>query len=127
MKTFAMLAAIAALAACNDTGNGDPPLVDETLMATGESAEGTLPGTYRVTLPDGITGTSMLMEDGTYLDTFDERSESGTWSEVDGKTCFDPDGDDAPTRCYAIGDPAADGSFTATPDEGEPVRVRKLD
>ncbi len=62
------------------------------------------------------------MEDGTYLDTFGEQSESGTWSEIDGKISFDLQGGEAPARCYAIGATDADGSFTATPEEA--IRVR---
>lgn len=127
MKMLAMFLAAAALAACSGTEDGDAPSADETRIAAGESAGGTMPGTYQVTLPDGTIGTSMLMEDGTYLDTFGERSESGTWADAAGKTCFDPDGEETPARCYSIGEPAADGSFTVTPDKGDPVKIRKLD
>jgi major membrane immunogen (membrane-anchored lipoprotein) len=127
MRTFVMLCAVTALTACNSAEESDAPAVEETLIAADESAEATAPGTYQVILADGSTGTSMLMEDGTYMDSFGDEAENGTWSEVEGKVCFDPDGDQAPTRCYAIGETAADGSFTATPDRGEPIRVRKLD
>jgi hypothetical protein len=44
---------------------------------------------------------------------------------ADGKTCFDPDGDEGPT-CYTETAVGADGSFTATPDKGDPVTVKKI-
>ena len=44
---------------------------------------------------------------------------------ADGKTCFDPEGVEA-AMCYTETAPAGDGSFTATPDEGEPVTVKPV-
>lgn len=128
MKRYAILCTLAVLAACDGAMQEDAPRVDETVIAADEGSEGpATPGTYQVTLADGSIGTSMLMEDGTYMNTFGDETETGTWSNQDGKACFDPEGESLPSRCYAIGGTAADGSFTATPDGGDPVRIRKLD
>jgi len=128
MRHVALLAAVTALSACNGAENDATPLVDETVIAADEASEGpATPGTYQVSLADGSTGTSVLSQDGTYMDTFGEETETGTWSNEGGQACFDPEGADAPPRCYAISETAADGSFTATPDDGEPVNIRRLD
>ncbi|KRA83483.1 hypothetical protein ASD76_05405 [Altererythrobacter sp. Root672] len=98
----------------------------EAITADIPPSETSTVGTYQVTLADGTKGTSTLTEDGRYVDRFSGQTEEGNWAEVDGKTCFDPDEGDTATRCYVLGETAADGTFVATPDEGDPVTVRKL-
>jgi hypothetical protein len=138
MKKLLLVAGFAALAAC---GQKQEPAASEDTNATVAEADanaadanaagmvtanGSLPGTYEVTMKDGSKGQSTLNPDGTYVDKDSDGSESkGTWNVAGGKTCFDPEGDEGPT-CYTETSTAADGSFTATPDKGDPVTVKKI-
>ena len=90
------------------------------------TANGSAPGTYDVTAKDGTKSQSTLLADGTYVDTdaAGKETSKGTWVVTGGKTCFDPDGDEA-AMCFTESAPGADGSFTATPDKGDPVTVKK--
>ncbi|HEU0311160.1 MAG TPA: hypothetical protein VFR36_08090 [Sphingomicrobium sp.] len=110
-------------AAANDV-TAVAPEATPTAMVT---ANGTTPGTFEVTAKDGTKSQTVLREDGTYSDMDASGAEvaKGTWTVTDGKTCFDPDGDEGAT-CYAETAVGADGSFTATPDEGDPVTVKKV-
>lgn len=125
MKRLVLVILLAGmLAACDQAAEES----DEPELVTAEipPSETSTIGTYQVTLADGTRGTSTLTEDGRYVDRFGEQTEEGEWSEVDGKTCFDPDGGEAETRCYVIGPAAADGTFVATSDKGDPVTVKKV-
>jgi len=138
MRRLLLVAGFAALAAC---GQKQEPTATEDANATVAEADanaasanavamttanGSAPGTYEVTMKDGKKGQSTLNADGTYVDKDADGKESkGTWSVAGGKTCFDPEGDEGPT-CYAETSTAADGTFTATPDKGDPVTVKKI-
>jgi hypothetical protein len=138
MKKLILLAGFAALAAC---GQKQEPAASEDSNATiapadanvtdanaaaMTTANGSAPGTYEVTMKDGSKGQSILNADGTYTDKNSNGTESkGTWNVAGGKTCFDPEGDEGPT-CYTETATAPDGSFTATPDKGDPVTVKKI-
>lgn len=133
MNRLILIAALGlGLAACNnasedtDTTSEEAAAPAETATPVMVTANGSDPGTYEVTAADGTKSTSTLNADGTYQDTAADGtvSATGKWSVVDGKTCFDPDGDETAT-CYTETAPGADGTFTATPDEGEPVTVKK--
>lgn len=125
MKQAIAVAMLAlALAACGDAAeeSDDPvPAATETVASEG------WPGTYEFEV-DGRTTTSTLLADGTYTDTVDgEVVQSGQWEEnAAGKVCFDPAGDEAAIACYAAGEVADDGTMVVTPDEGEPLTVRKI-
>jgi hypothetical protein len=130
MRTFVLLAAVAALGACSqaaeepdDTAAAEPAA---TPTATAAAADGKA-GTYEFVL-DGKKTTSVLMADGRYSDTQDGKvTETGLWAEHDGKTCFDPAGDDTPGTCFTTTEPDANGVFTATPDSGgEPLTITKV-
>ncbi|MBT2133880.1 hypothetical protein KK137_05995 [Croceibacterium sp. LX-88] len=122
---FAAILLGGTLAACDQAAEeSDEP---ETITAADiPPSETSTAGTYQVTLADGTKGTSTLAEDGRYVDRFGGQTEEGNWAEVDGKTCFDPDEGGAITRCYVLGETAADGTFVATPDTGDPVTVKKV-
>lgn len=133
MKRLIIVAALGlGLAACNNTSE-EADTADEAAAPVEEAAptltaaNGSPPGMYEVTAADGTVTRSELRADGTYTDFAADGGEdvTGTWSVVDGKTCFDPDGDD-PATCYTETAPGADGSFTATPDEGEAVTVKPV-
>ena len=131
-----MLAALltGALCACGDAAEdadataaaaedaAPPPAETTAAMVT---ANGSKPGLFEVTAADGTVTQSELMADGTYADHGPDGkvTAAGTWSVADGKTCFDPEGDEA-TTCYTETAPDADGNFTASGDDGEVLTVR---
>ena len=136
-RLFLAAAAMAALTACNqdaaDSDNTALAAANDTAAETQNSAatdrmtaNGTTPGTFEVTAADGTKGKTVLNADGTYTDSDASGKETaqGAWSVTDGKTCFDPEGDEGPT-CWTETAPAADGSFTATSDKGEVVTVKR--
>jgi hypothetical protein len=132
-KKFVMIAAVAALSACNDNKAETAPAASESApppAAGTASAPAERAGTYTYTLADGTTGTTVLAADGTYTDSGTDlaQAEAGTWSiDPAGRVCFDPQGDDPgqPSRCYVMSEPDADGTMTATDDDGQVVKVKK--
>ena len=105
----------------------EEPAVEETPAAAEApdmaTANGTGPGTYDVTWEDGTASVMETSADGTYVATAADGSQiSGTWAVVDGKSCFTPTGEDG--LCWTEGEQGADGSFTATSDEGTTVTVK---
>lgn len=132
MKRLVLAAALGlGLAACNNAAEeadtADEAPAEATEAAAPAAANGSPAGMYEVTAADGTVTRSELKADGTYQDYEADGSAgtAGTWSVADGKTCFDPEGDEA-AMCYTETAPAEDGSFTATPDEGEPVTVKPV-
>lgn len=137
MKSLFLIAGFVALAACGQ--KQEPAATEDANTAIAEAdanatvsnsamltANGSSPGTYEVTMKDGSKGQSTLNADGTYVDKNSDGTESkGTWNVAGGKTCFDPEGDAGPT-CYTETATAPDGTFTATPDKGDPVTVKKI-
>lgn len=132
MRRIALvLVPLAILAACSSEPAEEPvtegpvseELAEEPIPT---AANGSPAGTYEVTAADGTVSTSTLNADWTYEDTAADGSvlAEGTWAVVDGKTCFTPTTEGEEAMCYTESAPAADGSFTATPDEGDPVTVR---
>lgn len=127
MKRLIAIAGLAALVACNQT-EAEPeaePTVEETAVAV-TVANGSPPGAYIATAADGTETTSTINADGTYVDTDAEGNvvAEGTWAVVDGKTCFTPVTEGVEAMCYTESAPGDDGSFTATPDSGDPLTVR---
>lgn len=128
MKRLVLVAMLAgALAACGDAAEESADTA--TAEATPEVAAVSSAGTYDVTMADGTVFMAMLNSDGTYqdMDADGTVTESGTWEDrADGKTCFDPEGDDNTVQCFTIGEVAEDGSAVATPDDGsEPLTIKK--
>ena len=128
MKKLAVVVLVGALAACQSEPAEEPVVQDapETAAALPTVANGSGPGTYLVTAADGTQMTAVINADGTYVDTAADGSlvAEGSWTVADGKTCFTPTTEGVQSMCYAESAPTADGSFVATPDEGEPVTVR---
>jgi hypothetical protein len=133
MNKLVLIAALGlGLAACNnaaddaDTDEAAAPAATET--AAMASANGSAPGLYEVTAADGTVTQTELMADGIYMDHGPDGAVTaqGKWSVVDGKTCFDPDGDEE-AICYTETAPDAEGKFTATSDAGEAVTVRRAE
>ena len=135
MKRLAILAPLALLAACGDRDDAAAPEAaasDTMPMDAGTAtapavatANGTSPGIYDITTPEGTQMVSELRADGTYEDRNPEGkvTEKGTWSVKDGKTCFDAEGDQAEV-CFTEGARNADGSFDATGPDGKVTKVK---
>lgn len=133
MKRLLMVSLVGMLAGTLAACKPEPvaePVVEETAEAAPVTvANGTPAGTFAVSSADGTAmGTSVLNADGTYSDNGADGKlvAEGTWAVVDGKTCFTPTTEGQKPMCFAESAPAEDGSFTATPDEGDPVTVRPV-
>ncbi|TNE32181.1 MAG: hypothetical protein EP350_06340 [Alphaproteobacteria bacterium] len=124
MKKWIALLGVAALAACQQA---EAPAEDEATTEAATPEAPSIAGTYEETNAEGKVVTTSINEDGTYTESIDGAvTESGTWSQADGQDCFDPEGDEAPTRCFSTSEMAEDGTFTATPvDGGDPITVKK--
>jgi len=126
MKKLVLIAALAALSACSQKAEESKETAAapaETTAPAATADSGTAPGTYDVKMADGTMATSTINADGTYVDTDPKgKAVKGQFAHHDGKDCFDPDGDE-PGMCWSASKPAADGSFTATADDGTVVTV----
>ena len=120
MKKLVLIAAVAALSACNQTADEAPVATDTTAAmpeATPMADNGA--GTYDVKMADGTMGKTVINADGTYVDTDKDGKETrGTYVRRDGKDCFDPEGDEA-EMCWTSGPADSAGVFTSTSDDGK--------
>lgn len=131
MRKLLLCAAPLALAACGSEPAPEPAPAETVSAepAAPASANGSPTGTYAATAADGTVTLTTLNDDWTYTDTTQDGDvlAEGTWAVTDGKTCFTPTGEGSETTCYTETEPQFDGSFTATPDGGEPVMVAKVE
>ena len=141
MHRLASVAAIALLAASLGACKKAEPAPDATMttdamatdaaMASGSTAAmaagGTMPaaGDYTVYSADGKENAKVkIAADGGYRHTMTGKlATAGVVKMEGGKTCFHPSGGKAPT-CYVDSAPGADGSFTATMDDGTVMTVK---
>src|SRR4051812_42889496 len=115
-NVLVIAAAAAALTGCQkapDASNeaaAAPAASNSATPAAMVTANGSGPGTYEVTAKDGTKSQSVLNADGTYVDTDASGKETGrgTWNVTNGKTCFDPAGNEGP-ECFAETAVSADG------------------
>lgn len=127
MKKFVVLSMAGILAGCQQQPEPQP-VVSETptqaapVMVT---ANGSLPGTYDAVAADGTKGSTTLNANGTYkdMDATGKVTAEGAWSVKDGKTCFLPTTPSVEPMCFTETAPGPDGSFTATPDKGKPMKI----
>lgn len=130
MRMLALGAATAALAACNQSQPAAAPVAQTATepAPTPQPTSQARPGTYSVTELDGTKMTSVLASDHTYTNTVHgQRTEAGAWAIVGGRTCLTPsEGAGAVPRCYTDSPLDEDGTFTATPDQGDPITVKKI-
>ena len=126
MKKLVLLAALTALSACSqktEKSKDTAAAPADTAALAPAAAAGTAPGSYDVKMADGTTASTTINADGTYVDTDAKGKQvKGLFATHDGKDCFDPEGDEM-GMCWAVSKPAADGSFTATADDGTVVTV----
>ncbi|MBD3728521.1 MAG: hypothetical protein IE933_02330 [Sphingomonadales bacterium] len=125
MKKLLLFAAVASLAACSQSNEDAPPPPPDDTPAAPATAE-SIVGTYEETTPEGKVLVTDIKADGTYTESIEGKvTESGSWTQADGKDCFDPEGDDTPARCFTATPMAEDGTFTATNEKGESITVKK--
>jgi hypothetical protein len=128
-KLTLILLTATALAGCKQqaTPTAAPSEAAAITAAGPASANGTHPGAFQVTAKDGTVTTDVLNADGSYTDSDSSGkvTGTGTWTVKDNKTCFTATkGSDS--GCYTESAPGADGTFTATPDKGDPVTVKPI-
>jgi len=83
-----------------------------------------LVGTWDDNMADGSKSITKFMSDGTYEDTDAKgKVEKGKFAIKDDKVCMTPDAGKA--QCWATSAPMADGSMTATSDDGQKITVKK--
>lgn len=134
MKKLILLASLAALAACSKPEEATAPpeaAASETMpMDAGTTAaeadpNAIQPGSYDVVDKDKKSTTLMIAADNSYTFTDDKGPHKGTVAMKDGKACYDPEEDKVPTMCWTSAKPGADGSWTATSDDGQAVTVKR--
>lgn len=127
MKTFALLCAVAALAACSEaeapTEETAAPAAAEATAAA-EAAYQIEAGTYEYTRSDGTSGINTLTADGKFSNAVAGGTiETGTWGQEGDLSCLTPDEGDK--RCYTFTQPDAEGNFTGTMTTGVTVTIKK--
>jgi hypothetical protein len=127
MKKFALLCAVAALAACSDAEapaeEAAAPAADE-VAAVAEASYEIEPGTYDYERSDGTSGINTLTADGKFSNAVEGGTiETGTWAQEGGLSCLTPD--DGEKRCYTFTQPDAEGNFTGTMPDGVTVTIKK--
>jgi opacity protein-like surface antigen len=127
MRTFVLLAALAALSACSQAS--EEPTAEATPTVAAEQAltvDG-VAGAYDYTRDDGTTGITTLLADGSFTDLGAGGEIKGQWSVTDNKVCIDPEGEspDRKPNCYTLSAPDAEGMQIATGDDGTVVKVTK--
>ncbi|MFZ1742480.1 MAG: hypothetical protein WAT93_06475 [Pontixanthobacter sp.] len=125
MKKLFVIAGVVALAACSKAEA--PVEADKTETAAAVApAEESMAGTYDVTNADGTTGSTTVDADGNYVDMVDGKETArGTIKVTKGQTCFNSSEKGSAPECWTDGEPAADGSWVSTSDEGVKVTVKK--
>jgi hypothetical protein len=121
MIKYLAIAGLAMLAACNQAAPG----VDKAQAAAAPAGphSNAAPGTY-THMAGGHMTIVHLEADGTYTNwVAGEMKEAGKWAVENNKTCYTPDKGDK--RCTSDGPIGPDGTYTATPDQGEPYTVTK--
>lgn len=124
MRLHPLFATMLVLSACG----GEEPVEPDDPSGPFVTANGSPAGTYRVEGEDGLVSIVTLNPDGTYDQAAPDGSEpsSGTLEVVDGRTCFKVRVAGAEPLCYTESARAEDGSFTATPEGGPPLRVMPM-
>ncbi|WP_340588528.1 hypothetical protein [Erythrobacter alti] len=127
MQRSAIVSAVLVLTACSA---GEPEVAEPEEVAVSDfvTANGSPPGVYEFTGGDGSSSIITINADGTFSQMTPEGTHGaeGFLEVMDGRTCARLETRGAEPLCYTETAPAADGSFTTTPDGGEPIAVRPL-
>jgi len=128
VAAVALLATTAACKKSEPAPEGSATASASEAAASESAAPATAPvaGTYEVSDAAGKAVASVeVRADGGYTRTpVKGLAQSGVVKVTDGKTCFDPSGDEGPT-CYVDSPMGADGTFTATMEDGSVLTVKK--
>lgn len=128
MRKIMMIAAVAALGACSKPAE-EPAAPASSAAAEAAPAAAAIiqAGDYTFVDKDKKQGKLTIAADNTYSVTWPNGTTAkGTVSEKDGKGCYDEEGDKVPTLCWKNDPPAADGTWTATSDDGQVVTVTRV-
>lgn len=123
MRIALCLAAALAVTGCQKAET--PPAEPTEAAAVATPTSPALAGTYNIVDKDKKQSTLVIAADNTYSYTAETASAKGTVAVKDGKGCYDPEGDKDPVMCWTNSEPAADGSWTATSDDGQVVTVTR--
>lgn len=125
MRMIMMIAAVAALGACSKPAE-EAATAEPSAAPAVAAAEIVQAGDYTFVDKDKKQGTLTIAADKTYSVTWpDGTTQKGAAADKDGKGCYDPEGDKDPTLCWKNDPPAADGTWTATSDDGQVVTVTR--
>lgn len=130
MKTPIVLAALFALAACNEAKteqeSAEVTEVAEVDPNTDAGFEAVAPGNYEVVHADDTIDQLTVLPGMTWAMVYaDGRAAGGTIFAQGGKNCFVTEGVEG-HQCFAGSTPAADGSIQVTSDDGEVATVRPV-
>jgi hypothetical protein len=131
MKRTILVAALFALAACNDAGSGDERSTDVAAVDgvdpnADAGFEAVAPGKYEIVHADGSIDELTVLPGMTWaMVSAKGEPTGGTLFEQAGKKCFVTEGVPG-QRCFAGTEPAADGSIEVTGDDGEKATVRPV-
>lgn len=130
MRIILTIAAVAALGACSkpaeEAAAPEPTAAAAEAVPAGDASQSPA-GDYTFVDKDNKQGKVSIAADNTYTATMtDGREMKGTVAQKDGKACYDPEGDKDPIVCWKNGEPAADGTWVATNDEGATVTVTRV-
>jgi hypothetical protein len=126
MRIHTLVATTLLLTACS--GEQAAETVEPESDAAFVTANGSPAGVYEVSAADGTVSIVTLNPDATYSQITPEGTDAaqGTLQVVDGKTCFRVHRAGAQPLCYTESALNEDGTYTATPDGGEPLTVKPM-
>lgn len=126
MRIHALVAPTLLLTACS--GQPAEEVVEADADVPFVTANGSPAGVYEVSAADGTVSIVTLNADATYSQITPEGTNpaQGTLQVVDGKTCFRVQSVGAEPLCYTESALNEDGTYTATPDGGEPLTVKPM-
>ena len=127
--------ALTACSSSNDSAASDSNAPQDASASATNSSSGTpLPSDFtgtawRVDGTDGARYTTYLDPEGRYRDWRDGQPwATGTWENGDdGSLCFTPDGDNVLRRCWQPNSMTADGTMTATAEDGHQIELTQVD
>ena len=140
MKKLIALTWAISLAACGQTEDtGEPsPESDTSVVEESEDVElaSTTPlipdpveatGGFLRTFADGSQQINIWRDDMTFYHANQVNSPVGNWSGEGNKVCFDPHAAGRDTHCRTFGTVGANGTFSATSDDGHVLIATRLD
>ena len=136
-STLSAAAAALLLAGCSGSSSTALPGAGSSAPATAgttDTSSAPLPSDFtgtawRVDGTDGARYTTYLDPQGRYRDWRDGQPwATGTWENgSDGSLCFTPDGDNVLRRCWQPDSMTADGTMTATAEDGHQIELTDVD